>query len=661
MHDLGGGRARVLRTIHAVCLFLAVPPLLVVAFGWAIGSVDLERFVPGETTMKLNTAIAALLLVVALAPPGRSRRAGAVAGLAVAAYGVVTLLEYALGVDLRIDQLLVHDPVPSAHPGRTSPNAALVLVLLGVAAFLLPRARNAARIGHACVSAALVVCFAAIVGFVVGSRELYGGSSAYMAVPGVITLTLLSVAALLTRLDVGLGRLLASDRLDGRVFRLALVPAIVVPLACGVLRSGLVAAGVSEVAAAWLYGVTGVVVMTASAALVAHYLGRADAAAAEADARLRAIVSLSPLAVVTVDTQGTVTSWNPAAERLFGYAAEEVLGKAYPLLGEEEGRAIAARIEQFASGETLEVERPRLRKDGTSIDVRVALAPVRAADGSFAGVSGVMTDITAQRALEEGLLTSKDELESLVAERTAELVAANRELQAFSYSVSHDLRAPLRALEGFATALEEDYGPQLDATAHDYIGRIQGGARRMSDLIDDVLQLARVTRLELRRERVDVTELSRTLAGEIAAARPGEHVEIDVQDGLVAVGDVALARIVLQNLLENAWKFSATQETPRIDVRAGRDGEIVVVDNGVGFDPAYADKLFRPFQRLHAAVDFPGNGIGLATVQNIVNRHGGFARAESEPGAGATFTFKLAPAHAVADDAPGSTATAEGA
>jgi signal transduction histidine kinase len=171
----------------------------------------------------------------------------------------------------------------------------------------------------------------------------------------------------------------------------------------------------------------------------------------------------------------------------------------------------------------------------------------------------------------------------------------------------------------------------------------------MSSLIDDVLEMARVTRLELQRKPVDVTALAHEVGAEVGVAAPGSRVELHVEDGLTALADPGLARIVLQNLLENALKFSATAEAPRVEVRAGDGGEIVVADNGVGFDPAYVHKLFMPFQRLHAAAEFPGNGIGLATVQNIVNRHGGAVRADSTPGGGACFTFTLGPVNAVSE------------
>jgi signal transduction histidine kinase len=242
-----------------------------------------------------------------------------------------------------------------------------------------------------------------------------------------------------------------------------------------------------------------------------------------------------------------------------------------------------------------------------------------------------------------------DELERRVEERTAELVAANAELRAFSYSVSHDLRAPLRALDGFSEALLEDYGPRLDDTGRDYLARIRAASRRLAALIDDVLELSCATQAHVERETVDLTALALDVADELERAEPDSRIEIEIEGGLVAHADPHLARVVVQNLLENARKFTRGVESPHIEMRARElDGlrGFCVSDNGAGFPAEEAEKLFRPFQRLHGASEFPGNGIGLATVSNIVQRHGGRVRAESPAGGGARFSvaFGGAPA-----------------
>jgi signal transduction histidine kinase len=230
-----------------------------------------------------------------------------------------------------------------------------------------------------------------------------------------------------------------------------------------------------------------------------------------------------------------------------------------------------------------------------------------------------------------------------------ELQVANRELEAFSDSVSHDLRAPLRSLEGFSQVLLEDFAADLDEEAQRYLGRIQANVARMAQMIDDLLHLSRATRSQLRREHTDLSELAREVCAELAAQQPDRRVQIDVPDGLVAQADPHLVRLVLQNLLGNAWKFTAHRDDAVIRVRRDRqDGVDVfcVEDNGAGFDPAYAYKMFDPFQRLHSASEFEGTGIGLAIVARVVTRHGGQIRADGTPGSGATFRFSLTPAPA---------------
>ncbi len=236
------------------------------------------------------------------------------------------------------------------------------------------------------------------------------------------------------------------------------------------------------------------------------------------------------------------------------------------------------------------------------------------------------------------------ELEERVRERTAELQAANKELESFSYSVSHDLRAPLRAIDGFSQALFEDYYEKLDVQGKGYIDRIRAACGRMAQLIDDLLSLSRVTRAEIRREEVDLSAMAHSIAEELRRTEPEREVEFAISPGLLARGDARLLHVVLQNLLSNAWKFTRKKAQARIELGVTEDnGRPVyfVRDNGAGFDMAYADKLFGAFQRLHSAREFEGTGIGLATVQRIIHRHGGRVWAEAAVGKGATFYFTL--------------------
>lgn len=246
--------------------------------------------------------------------------------------------------------------------------------------------------------------------------------------------------------------------------------------------------------------------------------------------------------------------------------------------------------------------------------------------------------------LNQRLTESNEELEKRVEERTRELEASNQELEAFSYSVSHDLRAPLRTIDGFSLALEEDFAEKLDAQGKDYISRVRNGVQRMGTLIDSLLQLSRVTRSDVQRELVDLSQLATLVFGEIQAGDPQREVNWIAQPRMMAEADPRLMRIAFENLIGNAWKFTA--RTPDATVTFGsspQNGKTVYFfrDNGAGFDMAYVDRLFTAFQRLHGEREFKGSGIGLATVSRIIRRHHGSIWAEGEPGKGATFFFTL--------------------
>ena len=283
-----------------------------------------------------------------------------------------------------------------------------------------------------------------------------------------------------------------------------------------------------------------------------------------------------------------------------------------------------------------------VRNDGGEFPVDVTLGPLRT-DGSLTVIC-IVRDITERRRAEDAIQLLNAELERRVSERTAQLEVANKELEAFSYSVSHDLRGPLRSMDGFSLALLEDYGGKLGDEGKDFLQRIRAASQRMGHLIDDLLGLSQVTRAELNLTQVDLSALAREIAASFRSEPPGRNVQWQIEDGLTILADQALMRIAMQNLLDNAWKF--TGKTPQATIRVGlqeRDGKqvVFVADNGVGFDMAYADRLFGAFQRLHHAGDFPGTGIGLATAQRVIQRHHGSIWAEAREGQGATFFFTM--------------------
>jgi PAS domain S-box-containing protein len=255
---------------------------------------------------------------------------------------------------------------------------------------------------------------------------------------------------------------------------------------------------------------------------------------------------------------------------------------------------------------------------------------------------GAFQDITERKLAETLVERMNAELEQRVRERTAQLEASNQELEAFSYSVSHDLRGPLRGIDGFSGALLSDYRDRLDATGQHYLSRIRLGAQRMGQLIDDLLKLSRINRSELELGRVDLTALCRRVLDELARNSPERRVRVVIQPAMVLQADMRLMQVMLENLLGNAWKFTARCPDARIEVGQAADGRSWFIrDNGAGFEMAYVEKLFKAFQRLHANNDYEGTGIGLAIVQRIIHRHGGRVWAEAEPGAGATFFFSL--------------------
>ncbi len=372
-------------------------------------------------------------------------------------------------------------------------------------------------------------------------------------------------------------------------------------------------------------------------ALVVDYWCRREAEQALAEQiRLnQAILENTPTGYLLVDAQGRILEANPAYGAMVDEAPQALVGRQLESLDASlDQHGFERLLQRLLQHGSLRLETRHRRRDGSWVDLDASLTLLR--QGQAPMVAVFAQDISERKA-------QAQRLEREVAQRTAELQAANEELRAFSYTVSHDLRAPLRAIDGFSAALEEEYGHRLDAQGRDYLGRIRRGVRRMDALIGDLLTLSRISRSEVRRQRVDLSALAETVAQEVAEREPERTVHWDIAPGLVDAVDPSLMRVALENLFSNAFKFTRPVAAPQIRFGAEETDEgriYFVADNGVGFDPAQADRLFQPFQRLHGDEPFEGTGIGLATVARIVARHGGRIWAESA-GRGATFYFTL--------------------
>jgi PAS domain S-box-containing protein len=323
-----------------------------------------------------------------------------------------------------------------------------------------------------------------------------------------------------------------------------------------------------------------------------------------------------------------------------GLALSTWLGAIHP---DDLRRVLEAVMTKQIMG-TYDEEYRIIRPDGSTRWIRDRAFPIRNSLGEVYRLTGIAADITEHRRAEEEVQKLNEELEQRVLQRTMQLEVANKELESFSYSVSHDLRAPLRSIDGFSKALLLGNADQLDDQGKHYLARVRAASQRMEQLIDDLLNLSRVSRGEMRRERVDLGRLARTVADDLKRLSPERGVNFLIDSDLTTEGDTQLLRIMLENLLHNAWKFTSKRQQAIIEFGATQIGDhrtFFVRDNGAGFDMAYADKLFAPFQRLHSQNEFDGTGIGLATVQRIIHRHGGDAWAEGAVDKGVTFYFRV--------------------
>ena|GEM_PF-2331009 len=364
--------------------------------------------------------------------------------------------------------------------------------------------------------------------------------------------------------------------------------------------------------------------------------------------RLQWHFDTTPVGAMEMDTRGIILRWNAAAERIFGWSAAEILGQSFDVIVPEPIRPEIHQLWQrlMACSGGFCHDNQNLTKDGHIIDCEWFNTPLLDESGRPFGGACLVLDVTERKRADQEIRRLNAELEHRVSERTGQLAQALDELEAFSYSVAHDLRAPLRSIAGFSQTLEEDCGDRLDAAGGEHLRRIRAATQRMAELIDALLTLAQVSRKETASESVDLSELAQQALQRLRQAEPDRHVDAAIQPGLIVRGDPTLLRVLVNNLIDNAWKYTRSRRPARIEVgqQPAADGpEFFARDNGVGFDPQYADQLFQPFQRLHHSDEFEGHGVGLATVWRIVHKHGGRVRLEGRPDHGATCYFTLSP------------------
>jgi PAS domain S-box-containing protein len=372
---------------------------------------------------------------------------------------------------------------------------------------------------------------------------------------------------------------------------------------------------------------------------------------------LAAIVDSSDDAIYSKSLEGTILSWNRAAEIMYGYTATEAIGQSMLLVvPPERHEEVQEFLLRIRHGDLVKhFETVRARKDGSRVDISITLSPVKDAQGRITAASVIARDITERKKAEENLHASEEalrnlnvELEKRVEQRTLELKRSVKELEAFAYSVSHDLRAPLRHLDGFLSLLSKRVYAGLDDSSKHYIDRTLEASKRMGQLIDDLLQFSRLGRAELHTMPVDLDEVVEQVRKELEPETRERSIVWRQGRLAVVMADQAMLRQAIENYVGNAIKFTRHRPTAEIEIgcKTEPNGEFVffVRDNGAGFDMNYYDKLFEIFQRLHSEQEFEGTGIGLAIVRRVVERHGGRAWAEGTVGAGATFYFSL-PSH----------------
>ncbi|RYD47265.1 MAG: PAS domain S-box protein, partial [Verrucomicrobiaceae bacterium] len=632
-----------LRRIAALAAgFVSVLGVLVLA-GWMTQTEVLMRILPEAVAMNTLTASCFILAGFSLWLQVRERAEAVAKGLAllIANVGGVRFICHIAEWPFPLDQWFFGHVVGHNGPmmgSEMAPTSAACFLIAGLALALLDRRTpRGTRVSEILASVIWLLSLLALVGYIYQTHWLYGVPFRLpMALNTSIAFLTLSMGVLFARPDQGIMSMLTSASSGGVMARRMLPAMVLVFITAGGLRiAGQVHGLYSAELGVVFHAVASVGILGIFIVWCAHILHRLDLERQKTEEDRERFFSLSLDLLCVAGTDGYFRKVNPAFTRTLGYTEVEMLSRPFvDFIHPADLASTEAEVASLSTGlPSVHFENRYRCKDGSWKWLAWNTHPFTEEGLLYA----VARDVTERKEVEIAMLS----LNSALIQQADRLEAVNQELESFSYSVSHDLRAPLRGISGFAQALEEHAAPTLDDTGRAFLQRVQRAAERMGWLIDDLLKLSRLSRAEMTSETVDLSELANAVVSGLRSAEPGRNVAVDICPDILVKGDPALLRVVLDNLIGNAWKFTSKTPDARIGLTCcqGENGRVTctVSDNGAGFDMRYAHKLFGAFQRLHSQVEFPGSGIGLATVQRIIRRHGGEVRATGEINHGARF------------------------
>ncbi|MGJ4786791.1 sensor histidine kinase [Leptospira koniambonensis] len=676
-----------MKSKHNVLIF--IPPIIgaLVLLGWLLDIEILKRPRASMVAMNPMSAVSFVFIGIALylnlnrSDSNPYRSIVRLIGLFVLLVGLTKLYSLISGFDLGMDKILFSDKIAKdiikGIPNRMAPNTAFDFVVLGSAVFLSSYRKEilSSISNYLCILVLLIGLFS-IIGYVYQVQEFYGILSYIpMAIHTAISFIFCSFALLLINGHSGFMKVFMSKSSGGILARVLIPFLIIVPVLFGYLRIYLNRLNPVSLELGVGFLMTGIILtFFVLVWFVATQLEKSDIARTDAEKKLselnheleklvssktmdlfksenrfRTILEQFPYPVLTYDPQGICTGANFAWEEMWNTRRDVLVD--YNILKDPQIKEAGffPFVEKAFSGEAAMSEPfpydPKLiGSSGRDRWLQMVLYPVKNTAGNILEVIVVHQDITASKEAENEIRLLNNDLEERVKVRTEQLVFANKELESFSYSISHDLRAPIRGISGFTQILMEDYGVNFDAEGKRIIGKIIENAKQMGQLVDDLLEFSRLGRTELAEREISMKELASTVYKELINLESGREVVFEIQDIPNVRADQPAVRQLWVNLISNAIKYTKKAKSPNIQIGSMRSEEgtvFYIKDNGAGFNMQYYNKLFGVFQRLHSNSEFEGTGVGLAIVKRIASRHGGKVWAESKEGEGATFFFTL--------------------